>query len=173
MRTFLTILVISSMVLSGCSRLRDSRLNPGNWFGKSAPRAVATAPGGQSAEANPLIPVRTSIRRRDKREIYLGTPVDRITNVSVERTTAGAIVRVTAVSLQQGAYDVRLTSDTDGDPVDGVLTFRMMALQPTNEPQGLPRQRTVHAARFVSHNDLATTRIIRVVGARNEHTTRR
>lgn len=173
MRTFLAILVISSMVLSGCSRLRDSRLNPGNWFGKSTSRPVATAPAGQAAEVNPLIPVRTTVRLRDRREVYQGTPVDQITNVAVERTTAGAIVRVTAVSLQQGAYDVRLTSETDGDPVDGVLTLRMMAVQPTDEPQGSPRQRTIHAARFVSNNDLASTRTIRVVGARNEHTTRR
>lgn len=169
MRTFVAVLVISSIVLSGCSRLRDSRLNPGNWFGGGRSVPVAT-----SAEAaNPLIPERTTLRRRDRREIYLGTPVDQVTDLKVERTTAGAIVRVTGVSLQQGAHDVRLISDTNGDPVDGVLTLKLMALQPTDQPQGQARQRTVHAGRFVSNNDLAATRTIRIVGARNERVTKR
>lgn len=169
MRTFVTILVISSIALSGCSRLRDSKLNPGNWFGKSTPRPVATASG----EANPLIPQQTTIRRKDRREVYLGTPVDQISNVIVEPTTAGAIIHVTAISLQQGAFDVRLTSDTDGEPVDGVLAFRLMAVQPTDQPQGAPRQRTIHAARFVSNNDLNETSSIVVIGARNQHVARR
>lgn len=169
MRTFVAVLVISSIVLSGCSRLRDSRLNPGNWFGGSKSQPVATS----TTSANPLIPERTTLRRRDRREIYNGTPVDQITKLEVERTAAGAIVRVTAISLQQGAYDVRLISDTEGDPVDGVLTFRLLALQPTDQPQGQPRQRTLHAARFVSNNTLSTTRTIRVVGARNERVTKR
>ncbi len=169
MRTFVAVLVISSIVLSGCSRLRDSRLNPGNWFGGSKSQPVATS----TTSANPLIPERTSIRRRDRREIYRGTPVDQITDLKVERTTAGAIVHVTAISLRQGAFDVRLISDTDGEPVDGVLTFQLLAVQPTNQPQGQPRQRTVHAARFVSNNDLAATSTIRVTGSRNERVTKR
>ncbi len=169
MRTFVAVLLISSIVLSGCSRLRDSRLNPGNWFGGSRSVPVATS----SEAANPLIPERTTIRRRDRREIYVGTPVDQVTDLKVERTTAGAIVHVTGISLRQGAFDVRLISDTKGDPVDGVLIFKLLAVQPTNQPQGQPRQRTVHVARFVSNNDLAATRTIRVIGARNERVTKR
>ncbi|MEO3414077.1 hypothetical protein AAFO92_05410 [Roseovarius sp. CAU 1744] len=169
MRTFVTVLVISSMVLSGCARLRDSRLNPGNWFGGGSPQPVAAEPG----QANPLIPRETRIRRRDRREIYTGTPVDQITGVSIEPTTAGAIIRVTGVSLQQGAYDVRLISDTNGEPVNGVLTLRLMAVQPRDTPQGNPRQRSVQAGRFVSNNDLAIASTIRVIGARNERSARR
>lgn len=167
MRTFVAVLVISSMVLSGCSRLRESRLNPGNWFGGSAPaQPVAAAPG----EANPLIPKQTRIRRADRREIYTGTAVDQVTAVAVEPTTSGAIVRVTGIALQQDAHDVRLVSNSDGDPVNGVLTFQLMAVQPRDTAQGSPRQRTVHAGRFVSNNDLALTRTIRIIGARNDRT---
>ena len=168
MRTFVAVLVISSMVLSGCSRLRDSRLNPGNWFGGGSSRPVASA----ASETNPLIPRETRIRRRDRREVYTGTPVDQVTDVRIETTTAGAIVRVTGVSLQQGAYDVRLVADNDGDPVNGVLTMRLMAVQPRDTPQGSPRLRTLHAGRFVSNNDLAISNTIRVIGARNERSAR-
>lgn len=168
MRSFVTVLVISSIVLSGCSRLRDSRLNPGNWFGGGAAEPVAAAPG----QANPLIPERTRLRRSERRSIYTGTPVDQVTDVRIETTTSGAIVRVTGVSLQQGAFDVRLLADNEGDPVDGVLTLRLLAEQPRDTAQGSPRQRTVEAGRFISKNTLARTRSIRVIGARNERAAR-
>lgn len=173
MRTLLTVLVISSVALSGCSRLQDSRLNPGNWFGKSKSTPVARPAGQTAAEANPLIPEVTSVFRRKKVEVYEGTPVDQVTDLSVERTTSGAIIRVTGTSLQQGAYDVRLISNTDDKPVNGELTYRLMAVQPTNTPQGAPRQRTLNSGKFVSNHVLAETRVIRVIAARNERTTRR
>ncbi len=175
MRGFLTILVISSIVLSSCSRLRDSRLNPGNWFGKSEPRQVQTAQTAED-EINPLIPEeRPSIFRRnkDKEANYQGTPVDQVTTLKVEPTPTGAIIRVTGIALQQGAYDVRLTNETDGEPVDGVLTYRLMAVQFTNTPQGAPQQRTLHAATFVSNADIDATRTIVVRGLRNEQVVRR
>lgn len=165
MRKVVAILVISSIVLSGCSRLRDSRLNPGNWFGGGRTAPVA---GTTGAEANPLIPKTTRIRRKDRKQIYRGTPVDQVTSVIVEPTTAGAIIRVTGVSLQQGAFDVRLIADNKGEPANGGLTYRLMALQPTDTPQGQVRQRTLHAGQFVSNHDLAVTQTIRVIGARNE-----
>lgn len=166
MRRFVAVLVVSSIVLSGCSRLRDSRLNPGNWFGGGNAQPVATT----GSEANPLIPKQTRIRRKDRIKIYRGTPVDQVTNVRIEPTSAGAIVHVTGVSLQQGAHDVRLTAENDGEPLGGVLILRLMALQPNDTPQGQARQRTIHAGRFVSNNDLAATRTIRIIGARNELT---
>ncbi len=172
MRTFLAVLVISSLVLSSCGRLRDSRMNPGNWFSKSSSQSVSSTTSNPS-EANPLIPEQSSILKRDKREVYLGTPVDQITDVKVERIPSGALIRVTGISRQQGAHEVRLTSDHGGDPVDGVLTFTLKALQPTTTPQGSQLRRTIHAARFVSNNDLDNTRTIRIVGERNVHTTRR
>ncbi len=173
MRVLLTVMVISSVALSGCSRLQESRLNPGNWFGKSKSTQSAQPRTQTTAEANPLIPETSSVFRRDKTEVYLGTPVDQVTALSVEPTTSGAIVRVTAMALQQGAFDVRLTTQTDGKPVNGVLTFRLLALQPTDTPQGSPRQRTLHAARFIPNTILDDTRTIRVIAARNERSTTR
>ncbi len=170
MRTFLTILVISSVVLSGCSR--ESRLRPSNWFNKNKTTRVA-APATEAKEVNPLIPEQTGIfTKRDKRKAYLGTPVAQITDVRVERATGGAIIRVTALTARQGAFDARLTSTTDGEPVNGVLSFALKAIQPTEVPQGSQTRRTLHVARFVSNDELEETSTIRIIGARNTLTSR-
>lgn len=170
MRILLTLLVISSLTVSGCSRWRESRVNPSNWFGNSRSTPIeATA----EQETNPLIPQQTTIRRRDKREVYKGTLVDQVTDLAVERTAGGAIIRVTALSSRQGAYDVRLTSDTKGEPVDGVLTFSVKALQPLNTPQGPKVTRTINVARHVGRDTLDSVKTIRVVAARNVRTTQR
>lgn len=169
MRTFLTLLVISTMVLSSCSSWRESRANPSNWFGKSR-----SAPVAASAEnPNPLIPEQTSIFRKDKREIYRGTPIDQITELTIERTSNGAIVKVTGVSRLQGAFDVRLVSETKGEPVDGVLTFTLKAQQPTDQGLGNTTTRTVRTGRHISNQVLEQTKTVRVIGERNERTTRR
>ncbi len=166
MRKILAVLVISSVALSGCGRMRDSKANPANWFGKKNRHPVATAPG-EPVEVNPLIPQKTSIFRKDKRENYIGTPVANIVSMSIEKLPAGAIIHVIGVSQQQGAYDVRLISDSKGDPVDGVLTFKLKAIQPLDQPQGPQQARTIHAALFVSNNDLENASVIQIIGERN------
>ncbi|WP_306151010.1 hypothetical protein [Roseovarius sp. MMSF_3281] len=178
MRTFLSLLVISSMALAGCSGWRDSRANPSNWFGSGEPRRVVKSDG--SEEVNPLIPERTGIfDRTPEDEVYEGTPVDQVTALSIEPTPGGAIVRATGLPLRQEAFDVRLVdvnaedADDDLTPVDGVLTFRLSAVQSRVAPQGPERTRRVHVGRFVSDQTLAQTRVIRVVAARNERVSRR
>ncbi len=172
MRKTVAGLVVLSLTLAGCSGWRDSRVNPGNWFGNS--RAEARTQSDVAAQTNPLIPEQTSIFQRGKKEeVYLGTPVDQIVDFSIERTSSGAIVKATGQTLRQGAYDVRLTSDTEGDPVDGVLTLEMRALQPENTPQGPEQVRHVTAGYFVSNQDLAQVRTIRVLGDRNARASNR
>ncbi len=163
----LTVLIMCSLIATGCSRVADSRLNPANW-GSGNSRPAQTDRGNS---ANPLIPEDTSVSifKRNREEVYEGTPVDRIASLAVEHTTDGAIVKVTGITLQQGAYDVRITSESEGDPVNGVLLYDLKAIQPTNTPQGPPYQRTVHAGRFVSKENLALTQRIIVRGLRNEH----
>ncbi|MDT8326175.1 MAG: hypothetical protein RQ750_02145 [Roseovarius sp.] len=172
MRILLALTMVSSMLLAGCGGLRDSRANPANWFGKSQSRPVAATP---SETVNPLIPEKEeSIFRRNKAEVYLGTPIDQIAEMKIERTSDGAIIRVIGRSLRQGAFDVRLVPDTkDGRPVNGVLSYRLLALQPGNQPQGSERARTVQAAVFVSTQTLEQARTITVSGARNTQTSTR
>ncbi|QGX98303.1 hypothetical protein EI983_08415 [Roseovarius faecimaris] len=170
MRRLTTLLVISTLVLSACSGWRDSRVNPSNWFGKSR---SAPAPQATAANPNPLIPEQVGIFRRDKRAVYEGTLLDEVTDVVVERTSTGAIVRVTGQSRLQGAHDVRLTSETDGKPVDGVLSFSLKAIQPQNQGVGTREGRTVRVGRYISRQVLEETSTIRIVAERNVRTTRR
>lgn len=171
MRILLALTMVSSMLLAGCGGLRDSRANPVNWFGKSKSRPVATAP---AETLNPLIPERAdSIFRRNKAEVYNGTPVDQITDLAIERTSDGAIIRVTGLSVRQGAFDVRLISDSKDKPVNGVLSYKLLALQPGDQPPGSERARTVQAAVFLSTQTLEEARTITVTGARNAQTSTR
>ncbi|RKF15040.1 hypothetical protein D6850_09295 [Roseovarius spongiae] len=167
MRRATTTLLISCLLLSACGGIRDSAWNPGNWFGKSRTerRVQTTAPDS----ANPLIPEeRASIfRRKSDEELYEGTPVHTITGLTIERTSGGAIVRASGVPLRQGGHDVRLKALNDGEPVEGVLTYVMEAVQTTNLPQGTQRSRTLNAGRFITDQTLTKVKAIRVLGATN------
>ncbi len=172
-RVFLS--MAGAFTLVGCGGFRDSRINPRNWFGRSTagPReATATSAEG----GNPLIPDREdSIFRRSNREdVYQGTPVDQITALAVERTGDGAIIRATARTERQGAFDIRLVPEQPMDaPVSGVLSFEMQAIQPSDTPQGPARSRQVQAGVFVSNQTLEQVTQVRVRGLRNERVSRR
>ena len=170
-RVFLSI--TGAFALAGCGGFRDSRINPRNWFGRSTSRPRDAAPTDGS---NPLIPDREDsiFRRAPREEVYEGTPVDQITGLSVERTSDGAIIRVTGQTLRQGAFDVRLIPEHDTDaPVGGVLAYQLQAIQPSNTPQGPARARQVTTALFVSNQTINRATEIRVSGLRNERVTRR
>ena len=169
MRTSLGLLLVASLLLSACSGWRDSRVNPSNWFGGGSSKRTPVA---TEANPNPLIPEQTSIFRRDQREIYEGTLVAEVTALTLEPTSTGAIVRVTGVTARQGAYDVRLVNETDGDPVDGVLKFELKALQPTNQGIGGTNARTIRTGVYVSSEVLERTSAVEVVGLRNTRTSR-
>lgn len=166
MRTLATTMLISTLLLTACG---DSRMNPRNWFGSSKPeRTVRTT---DAKEFNPLIPEeRDSIfRRRSADESYEGTPIHTVSDISIEPSSGGAIIKVTGIALRQGAYDVRLRPVNEGEPVDGVLTFTLDAMQPVNRPQGPVQTRTVNAGRFITSQALNELRAIRVIGADNAH----
>ena len=170
-RVFLS--MTGAFALTGCSGYRQSRINPRNWFGRSTarPREVAAADG-----SNPLIPEREDsiFRRGPREEVYDGTPVDQVTALAVERTSDGAIIRVTGQTVRQGAFDVRLVPEQPMDaPVSGVLSYELQAVQPSDTPQGPARTRLVQAGVFVSNQTLAQVTQVRVRGLRNERVSRR
>lgn len=187
-------LILAMLVLTACGgSLRDSRLNPANWFGRST--SVETEPGtvrtadGRVEEVNPLIGARKqsqliasnrkvtnttgSIFDRDKEEIYEGTLIDQVTDLAVERTSTGAIVRATGLTTRQGAYDVRLLPTGDGKPVDGVLTYEFLAMQPINTAQGPEHTRRIQAAQPLTSAELDEIRSIRVIAKRNTRSSTR
>ncbi len=171
MRTTVSALLVSTLVLSACGGFRDSRVNPFNWFGRGEP-APTTLPEGVE---NPLIPTRTGLFSSSvDRDAYLGQPVDTVSDLTVERVPGGAIIRVTGLAATQGVYDVRLTPATEDEAVvDGVLAYRLEGLRRGGTPQGAPATREVVVARKVTDQTLAGARTIRVEGARNALQARR
>lgn len=171
MRTTIGLLLVSSVLVTSCGRVADSRLNPFNWFG----RAEAVEVEVDEKEINPLIPQkRESIFERRGTETYPGTAVLTVNDVKIERVSGGAIIRVLGTAQTQGAFETRLTPENDDElPVDGVLTYRLEAIQPTGFRQGPARSREINVARFRTDQDLNGVRTIRIVGVNNAMQVRR
>lgn len=170
MRISLSVLLVASLGLGACGVVRDSVLNPGNWFGR------ATVERAENKSTNPLIPAQGGFlaTRRAENALYIGTPFDEIVDLTVERVPGGALVRVTGRAAQQGRYSVQLTPDNaDEVPVDGVLTYRLEGIAPTNTAIGSPPTREVTAARKLTEQNLRDVRTIRVEGLRNTLVVRR
>lgn len=193
MRLSFIALIVSTMVLTACGGLRDSRINPANWFGGSTSTEVETVTNeeGEVVEVNPLIGARRqsqlnaankpkasnqegfSLFGKKKEAPYQGTLVDQVTSLEIKRTSTGAIVNVTGVSARQGAFDVRLIPANQGVPIDGVLTYELRALQPISTAQGPERTRRITTAAPLTVGQLEEIRTVQVVARRNVRTSRR
>lgn len=175
MRRLTLLCFLAILTLSACGTVRDSRLNPFNWFGGS--REVVQTQADDARARNPLIPTRVGLtqRRRIARETYTGSPVDTVTGLVVERIPGGAIIRATGQSRFIDVYDVQLTpADEDEVAVDGVLEYRLEARVPQRPTAGgTERQRTVAAARTVTDQQLRDIRRIRVSAQQNARETTR
>ncbi|MGH1465493.1 MAG: hypothetical protein ACRBBQ_09045 [Cognatishimia sp.] len=157
MRKSLGVLLVSTMILASCA----SRFNPVNWFGRAEKVETSTA-----EEINPLIPrKKDSIFQRDE-AAYAGTIVADVTELKVEKSSGGAVIRVKGVAVTQGAFEVVLEPENkDERPVDGVLTYNMLAIQPAGFRQGSNQSRELTVARFRTDQDLQGVRTIRILGA--------
>lgn len=143
----------SALLLAGCGRVRESRLNPFNWFGRS------------EEETGSITPVREV---RDPRPL-----VDQITALTIEPTPTGAIVRATGLPPMQGWHSAALVAQSDG-PVGGEMVFLFRALPPGGATRVSTFQsRELTVAARLSADELAATRVVRVVGARNSRVARR
>lgn len=174
MRKTLPLLLITSLTLTSCGAVRESRLNPFNWFGRSQEVPVETA---EQEEVNPLIPrARRGLFRRSQADSSeLTTPISSITELRVERVPGGAIIRATGLDATQGAFNVALVPENeDEEPVDGVLTYSFERQLP-EQPQAVgPEQtREVVAARSLTDQQLQRVRTIRIVAANNARQVRR
>lgn len=172
MRKTLPLLLVATLALGACASVRDSRVNPFNWFGGSRSEPV------QEAEStNPLIPrgggLFSNIRSQDT--VYAGRPFEQVTDLTVERIPGGAIIRATGLAARQGIYQVQLTPANDAEePVDGVLTYRLEGVRPAKPtPIGTVPTREVIAARRVTDKQLSGVRQIRVEGQLNAQVSRR
>lgn len=163
-------LALAALVLTGCGTVRESRLNPFNWFGGS--REVAAVSAG---EVNPLIPANESSVLRRPEQVYAGVPIEEILELQIDRTRSGAIIVVRGLAARQGPYEVQLTPlDEDEKPQDGVLSYSFDVIYPAGTTNVGPEQtRIVTVARSIGNQTLEETRVVRVVGARNAREVRR
>ncbi|MGB1208444.1 MAG: hypothetical protein ACPG7W_04540 [Paracoccaceae bacterium] len=159
-------LVAAALLVGGCSQVRESRLNPFNWFGRSAaPAATTEVPEG----VNPLIPQGGgSLFAARPEPDYAGTPIDVISNVRLDPTPGGAILLVYGASAAMGAYDVRLVPD---ETLTGerVMVFDLRSLMPAEQQPG---PQNIVAARTLSRQDLEGVREILVRGEQNSRSLR-
>ena len=152
MRTFVSI-VILSLALSGCSSIRNSKVNPLNWFN-----------GETQSTQKSLIPEENMLRRRPK-VVYAGIPVYFVTAAALEKTLDGKILRIDAKSDRIGAADIRIEDLPDQG--DGILRVVVKAVTPLGAPVGSERAREIAAARFFSQQDLEKYKAIDVNSANN------
>lgn len=155
MRMTLPLLLCATLTITGCARVADSRLNPLNWFGGSQPSAMTS-----TGELRPLVPVNRATKVVDSRG-----NIAEVTELEVDKTAEGALVRATGVSSTQGQFNAQLVPVSNEG---GILTlaFRIEAAAGfTGTNSAFSRQVTV--ARALSLGELAGVRTIRVQGATN------
>ncbi|SFE66020.1 hypothetical protein [Roseivivax sediminis] len=173
MKTSIGVLLVSALVLTSCGTVRDSRLNPFNWFGGATSRPVTVEAG---SEVNPLLPRRSSgvsIFRRERSEdqVYAGTPIAVIDELLVERRPGGAIIRATGIADRAGPFDIRLIPDETAG--GGALVYTFNALQRPGPRDTGPDARKATAAVWLTDNELAGISRIEVRGRQNILTSRR
>ncbi|MFT6459329.1 MAG: hypothetical protein ACJARR_003231 [Pseudophaeobacter arcticus] len=171
MRKSLALILAGTLILAGCGGWRESRINPGNWFGKSRSAPVTVAAEGEPT--NPLLAEegRKSIFARPDKE-DLSVPVAKISELRVEPTPNGAIIYASGIASRQGAHKVELRPVADA--ADNTLEYTLHVLYPVDPtPAGSEHSRTIQAAVTVSEQSLRGIRTIRVSGAENARETRR
>lgn len=168
MRTSIILLLTATLTLSACGAVRDSRINPFNWFGGSRAESLPA-----TENTNPLIPERSGVFARRPEAPYAGVRVAVIDDLTIERSPGGAIIRVRGTAAKQGAHEVRLVKEDDESDAT-TLTYTLKAQFPQGSRRvGPATSRELTAARFVTSNDLAGIRTIRVKGAQNARSSSR
>ncbi|MEL7213314.1 MAG: hypothetical protein AAGK92_11665 [Pseudomonadota bacterium] len=148
--------VLIATLLAGCGTVRESRLNPFNWFGGSQ-EEVGFAPND-------------IVERLDNRPL-----IDQITSLRIERVQGGAVVHAVGLPPTQGHWEADLVLENRGRvDENGALVLQFKAFpSPTRTRQGTQASREVVAGTFLSDQTLAPARQITVRAQRNARTSRR
>lgn len=139
------------LALAGCGGLRESRLNPFNWFRRSEPRETIVLPG----------------EKTDPRGL-----VETVLSMNVEPIPGGAVVRARGLTPTQGWWNAELVGrDVDEN---GVLVYEFRLLPPVGQTDvNTQRSREIDVAIYISDIKLANVREIVVQGATNARSARR
>lgn len=143
LRVVLALTVLLSLAACG------TRLNPLNWFGGEREQRITVETSGTRAadEASPFV--------------Y----VTELTQLSVEQTTSGAIVRATGVTPVQGYYEAELDLV---EQTETTLVYEFIALPPLgNETAGLQE---ISVGTELTVGELAGIRSITVIAQNNRRT---
>lgn len=147
------LLLTAALGLASCGAVRNSKLNPLNWFGKSQEVAVAVQPTEDSdAKGRSLIQT--------------------VLSMQVEPYKGGAIIRATGLPPTQGWWQADLVPR----PLDenGVLVLEFRVFPPVKPwPQGTQPSREITVALALSDIKLDGVREIVVQGAENARSSRR
>jgi hypothetical protein len=147
--------LILVLALGACGSMRESRLNPMNWFSRDSTETLAPRGGWDT--------------QRDGRALV---PV--VTEMEVIPTTGGALLRASGVTETQGWWDVELRPINRGRPLDGALIYEFVVASPgARTPSSTEASRTVTAGVKISTERLAGVRRIVVRGAQNARTVNR
>lgn len=145
----LVLMAVLLGLLAGCEAIGESRFNPVNWGGTSAPES--------------LIPANTVVVVDDR------PLVDQVTELVVERAPGGVIVRATGLPPTQGFWAGDLVPVGGDEVPDGVLALEFKVLPPTEtRPAAAPQTREIVVAEFLSDQSVRQFSRITVIGARNQ-----
>lgn len=161
LRLSLILLVAAGLSVTGCARLANSPLNPGNWFGRA--QVVEAAPVRDRRSLVP--PGRLTVVSDTRR------PVEVIADMEIARSPSGAVLRATGLAATQGYYNAELVLiGAEGR----TLVYELRAERPAGfEAIGPEATRRITAARALSVQDLRGVSAIRVQGAQNARVARR
>lgn len=144
------VVVTLVLALTGCGAIRESRLNPFNWFKKSEPRETVVL-----------------VEKGDPRPL-----VDTVLSMAVEPIPGGAIVRARGVTPTQGWWNAELVAQDVTE--DGVLVYEFRLVPPTGRTDVNTQQsREIDVGIYISDVKLAEVREIVVQGASNARVSRR
>ncbi|MGB8812544.1 MAG: hypothetical protein WCC57_05110 [Paracoccaceae bacterium] len=153
MKKSLVIALTLVLAVTACGRIRDSKLNPFNWFGRSQQvQTAAVVLPGADEDPRPL--------------------VEQVLSMSVEPMQGGAIVRATGLSPNQGWWDGELVAREIDE--NGVLIYDFRLVPPLEQTAvSTQRSREVTVAARVSNRKLESITQIVVQGATNARSSRR
>lgn len=149
------LILLCATALMGCATVRDSKINPSNWF--DADKAKAT----EETAIKPLVPERTAVQMVDSRPL-----IAKLTELEVANVLGGVLVTATGTSDQMGAFNVELV------PMASKAGERIFAFRVQYPMGATVAKQSVTAAVFLSNTDLAGVRSIRVTSASNALTRR-
>lgn len=150
-RSILATLAIC-LTVGACGTIRDSRINPFNWFGRDRSEQTVVTEEAFLRDPRPFVAEVVSLR--------------------IDPTPEGAIIRVVGLPQIQGYWGAELL-EVDKDDLS-TLTYEFRVTPPQYKTrQSTKRSREIVVARAISTSRLDKVRVVTVIGQGNRRAVRR